>query len=72
MVDARKRQRELMNRVLRRIERMRLHAGLQSWIRYFYFLRSNEEMTVTMEDLRRERALHREAIMKRGKTFMLL
>ena len=72
MVNARKRQRELMNRVLRRIERMRLHAGLQSWIRYFYFLRSNEEMTVTMEDLRRERALHREAIMKRGQTLMLL
>lgn len=72
MVEARKRQRELMNRVLRRIEGVRLHAGLQSWVRYSYFLRSTEEMTVSMEDLRRERALHREAIMKRGKTFFVI
>jgi hypothetical protein len=66
LVQTRKRQRELMNRVLRRMEKVKLHSGFQSWIRHSHYVQAHKDMQVTIEDLRRERAHHREQIMKRA------
>ena len=55
MLDERKRLKELMDRVLRRMERNGMHAGFQSWKRYAIYKRANEEMMVSIEDLKRER-----------------